>query len=251
MADVYIIDAGLGKQAGSGDELSKTAREMVTILLVGAVFDASAGVLSVQQLKRMAGEQNIDEALARRLGEAFQKEHGLEGVRSRYFRGKKSPGPHFNPFVNRPHGRIGGSSAKDARTAAKKKEVSGRMLTIDSPEVRLHELGHALSKKKGNWSSKLYGVGPLLGFLGGSIAGGAGKPGIAAVISTIGQSPRLLEEHRASAYAMEFLKRNLPKDQAEKAHRVLKRAFSTYLFSAGASVMSQAAYGYLKKKRYV
>lgn len=234
------------KYASPADaNLSSKGRDMVTYILVSVLAHVGAGVASVMELKRMAGEQNINTDLANQLGEQFKKEKGLEKVKMKYMNGPDSIGPHFNPYENKPHGRIGGPSAEATRKALKRNELSGRMLSLDSPEIRLHELGHARSHAKKNWSAKLYAFGPVLGSLGSAIAGHLKAPGIALLISVIGQSPRLLEEWRASAYAKKVLKENLPEEEAKRAFGVLNRAFRTYLYGAAASMASDAAYAYM------
>lgn len=244
-ADLMILEK---RAAVSGPKLSDSGRDMVTYILVTVLADIGAGVASVYELKRMAGEQNINPTLAERLAKQFKKEKGLK-VTKKYMNDESSPGPHFDPTKNRPHGRIGGPDAKTSKKAVREGELSGRTLSLDAPEIRLHELGHARSHAKKNWSAQLYGIGPLLGNLGGMLAGMAGKPGLAALISLIGESPRLLEEWRASAYAKKVLKANLPEEEAAKAFAVLNRAFRTYLYGAAAATASSAAYGWITKQR--
>lgn len=226
--------------------LTDAAKSMVTTLVIGGVYSLGSTVLTLNELSKMMGEQNIDKPLAEKLAREFQAQNGLD-VPTKYMDHKEDPGPHYNSKTNT----VGGPSEKATRTAIKKKELSGRSLSIDSPEIRLHELGHARSFRDKTWTSKMYKRGPILGSLGASYAAFQGRPGLAALLVILGHSPRLLEEWKASAAAKDFLEKNLPKEQAERAYQVLNRAFKTYLYSTGGSLAAQATYGWLRKKEYL
>ncbi len=229
-----------------GDELlDSKAKTLITGLAIGLVIDTVAGIAAVKQILAAVGEQNIDPELARKMVAAYQKAHGLEKVKTKYLKTEDPAyGPHFDPGSNPPHGVVRGPDAKTSKDAIKNHGPLQNRISLDSPEIALHEFGHARSHKEQTWTSKLYGLGAL-GGLGSIILSFCGMHKLATVVAAIGSIPVLLEERKASQYAEEFLRQQLPKEQADKAALVLKRAFRTYLYGAASSVAQPMVMGFL------
>ncbi len=229
-------------------ELSRSARTELTKLVVGLAINGAAGALAVRQALNAVGEQNIDPELARKLIAGFKEVNDLEKVKVKYL-GKSDPhfGPHFDPGANSPNGVVRGPSAKTSRDAIKNKGPVQTRLSLDSPEIALHELGHAKSHAENSWTSKFYGLGAIGAGLGSMLLSAFGYQTAAAAVAAIGSIPVLMEERKASKYAEEYLRKMLPKDEADKAVGVLNRAFSTYALSAGAAVATPIAFGFLER----
>ncbi len=225
------------------EELSQNAKDLITQMLIGVAANTLADVASVRSVATAAGEQNINPVLAKKLIEEFKVLHGLKTPVEYTGNRHKTPGPYFDSTKGKT-GRIAGPTGDVALKAIKDRDHA-RMLTLDAPEVALHELGHAKRFSDRAWSSRWYSSG-LLSQVGSMILMGTGFPGTAAVVAAVGSIPTLYEERKASELAMEFLRAKLPKDEADKAARVLDRCFRTYLNQTIAAVGAPVAYGFIR-----
>lgn len=226
-----------------GQELSQAAKDVVTQVVIGLAANTAANLASIHGAVKAAGEQNINPTLAKSLIEDFKKLHGLKTPVSYTKTTDKEQGPYFDTDPA-PHGRIAGPSGETARQAIKDRKYD-RMYSIDSPTSALHELGHAKRHADGAWSSRAYGHG-WVSEIGSIMLMGAGFPGTAAVVAALGSIPTLYEEHKASALALDFLRAKLPKEEADKAARVLDHAFRSHLYHALSNVAAPVAYGFIR-----
>lgn len=226
-------------------------KRLVTSVFVSTVLGWGTNAATLAKVKRIVEEQRLDAALADRLMNKFVEENDLQKVKFTY-QVRSKLGPHFHPLIGS-DGRVAGPSAATTKKALDKKEHSGHIISIDDPAIRLHEFGHALSRSKDSWSASpvLRVTAAVLGLLGSFAASATGHPWVAGLVSLLGSSPVLAEEWKASDYAREFLKQNVPKAEAERAGRMLDHAFHTYLINTAGSIAKAISMGYIMRKSQV